>query len=203
MEKSAMRLDMMSEKDLKQLYKNSAFLWWGGNFYLVLIIVACCSFCYLFKEYSGDVEFHKVIPLLTAVFIFINVFSLVAWYCFKYVRGITAHIFFFIQAVFWLLAGLIFVIEKSYFGCLFAVIGVLILIPTFSLKLIRAKRFSHKQIAAAWEKRKNGEILPDEDLPVKKQNRWLSMTCLIFAYLAMAMAMPWVFCAAILLIVLF
>ena len=58
-----------------------------------------------------------------------------------------------------------------------------------------------KHVAAAWKEHKNDEILPDEDLPVKKQNRWLSILCLIFAYLAMAML--WVFFAAILLIDLF
>ena len=108
-----------------------------------------------------------------------------AWYCFKYVRGIAAHIFFFIQAVFWLLAGLIFVIEKSYFGCLFAVIGVLILIPTFSLKLIRAKRFSHKQIAQALKLIKKGDFFSDEDLSPNKTVRWLTILCLVFEYIVL------------------
>ena len=71
----------------------------------------------------------------------------------------------------------------------------------FDKRFFGKNSFSHKQLAAAWKKRKNGEILPDEDLPVKKQNRWLSILCLIFAYLAMAM--PWVFFTAILLIDLF
>jgi hypothetical protein len=57
-------------------------------------------------------------------------------------------------------------------------------------------RALHKQLAAAWKKRKNGEILPDEDLPVKKQNRWLSMICLIFAYLAMTILWG-IFCYSI------
>jgi hypothetical protein len=79
-----------------------------------------------------------------------------------------------------------------------SMISVWVFSQAFDKRLFGKNSFSHKQIAAAWEKRKNGEILPDEDLPRKKQNRWLSIICLIFAYLAMAM--PWVFFAAILLI---
>ena len=77
-------------------------------------------------------------------------------------------------------------------------ISVWVFSQAFDKRLFGKNSFSHKQLAAAWKKRKNGEILPDEDLPVKKQNRWLSILCLIFAYLAMAMAMPWVFSAILL-----
>ena len=185
-EKNVMHLDMMSEKDLKQLYKNSALLWWGGNFYLILIIVTCGSFCYLFKKYSGDIEFLNTIPLLTLLFIFINVFSFAALYCFKYARGISAHIFFFFNAIILIFAGLVPSGDNNISWCqLITVAGLVNLIPVFSLKLIRAKNFSHKQIAAAWKKMKKDEEFTDEDLPPNKTVRWLTILCLVFEYIVL------------------
>ena len=50
-------------------------------------------------------------------------------------------------------------------------ISVWVFSQAFDKRLFGKNSFSHKQLAAAWKKRKNGEILPDEDLPAKKQNR--------------------------------
>ena len=208
------RLDLLGKDDLKKLYRRSALLYWAAAFYYLVAIFYVYIAKGLFEEY------YKIIPriyetkptpvwiIVICGFTFLAIATLAIPYVMRHVRTKGGRIFLIfcdILSIFHLFLALYGLIVQFDFWLVVYFAGTMISVWVFSQafdkRLFGKNSFSHKQIAAAWEKRKNGEILPDEDLPRKKQNRWLSIICLIFAYLAMAM--PWVFFAAILLIDLF
>ena len=208
------RLDLLGKDELKKLYRRSAVLYWAATFCYLVAIFYAYIMKGLFEVYYDimtciyGTEPTSVWIIAICGFAFMQIATLAIPYVMQHVRTNGGRIFLIfsdILSIFHLFLALYGLIRYFDFQMTVFFVGSMISVWVFSQafdkRLFGKNSFSHKQLAAAWKKRKNGEILPDEELPVKKQNRWLSMTCLIFAYLAMAM--PWVFCAAILLIVLF
>jgi hypothetical protein len=205
------RLDLLGKDELKKLYRRSALLYWAAAFFYPVAIF----YAYIAKGLSE--EFYNIMTCVYETkptslwiiaicgFAFMAIATLAIPYVMQHVRTKGGRIFLIfcdVLSIFHLFCALYGLIVQVDFWMVVYFAGTMISVWVFSQafdkRLFGKNSFSHKQIAAAWEKRKNGEILPDEDLPRKKQNRWLSIICLIFAYLAMAM--PWVFFAAILLI---
>lgn len=212
MEENGMRLDLLGKDELKKLYRRSALLYWAAAFFYPVAIFYAYIMQGLFKEYYNIMTcIYETEPTsfwISAIcgFAFMAIATLAIPYVMQHVRTKGGRIFLILSdilSIFHLFLALCGLIRYSDFQMTVFFVGSMISVWVFSQafdkRLFGKNSFSHKQIAAAWKKRKNGEILPDEDLPVKKQNRWLSIICLIFAY--PAMAMPWVFYAAILLII--
>ena len=208
------RLDLLGKDELKKLYRRSALLYWAAAFYYLVAIFYAYIMQGLFDVYDNIMTCiygTKPTPVWIIViceFAFMAIAMLAIPYVIRHVRTNGGRIFLIfsdILSIFHLFLALYGLIRYFDFQTTVFFVGSMISVWVFSQafdkRLFGKNSFSHKQIAAAWEKRKNGEILPDEDLPRKKQNRWLSILCLIFAYLAMAM--PWVFFTAISLIDLF
>lgn len=205
------RLDLLGKDELKKLYRRSALLYWAAAFYYLVAIFYAYIMKGLFEVYYDimtciyGTEPTSVWIIAICGFAFMQIATLAIPYVMRHVRTKGGRIFLIfcdILSIFHLFLALYGLIVQFDFWMVvyFAgtMISVLVFSQAFDKRLFGKNSFSHKQLAAAWKKRKNGEILPDEDLPVKKQNRWLSILCLIFAYLAMAM--PWVFFVAVLLI---
>lgn len=214
MEENGMRLDLLGKDELKKLYRRSALLYWGAAFYYLVAMFYAYIMQGLFEEYYNIMTcIYETEPAsfwISAIcgLAFMTIATLAIPYVMRHVRTNGGRIFLIfsdILSIFHLFLALYGSIRYFDFQITVFLVGSMINIWVFSQafdkRLFGKNSFSHKQIVAAWKKRKNGKILPDEDLPVKKQNCWLSILCLIFAYLAMAM--PWVFFAALLLFDLF
>ena len=170
MEENGMRLDLLGKDELKKLYRRSALLYWAAAFFYPVAIFYAYIAKGLFEEYYNIMtcvyETKPTSLWIIAIcgFAFMAIATLAIPYVMQHVRTKGGRIFLIfcdVLSIFHLFCALYGLIVQVDFWMVvyFAgtMISVLVFSQAFDKRLFGKNSFSHKQLAAAWKKRKNGQ----------------------------------------------